>query len=239
MAAIEIPADYWTVRPAGFSALVQAFEPSFTDVHRDVVDALSAHVALASGDVPRQLGDLDADADTIAGHIGDERGAIDATPTADTLARYAHGDALAEQADRSNPTYTLLPPDPNFVRPHPPDPTEPPNETPHPPRRPDPNAPNPPPEPRPRGPQPPAEPSPETEPEPPPETEPAPEPPPAPEPGTPSPPVVTHPRGLAPEAAPEAAAEASRTLANDDVPVTRGELAALLEALDITINLQV
>lgn len=254
MAAIEIPDDYWNIEPGQFTALVQAFSPVFEDIASGLGDATNGLTADVNGDTGAAVGALDADAGIIDATVGDEANSAAATPADSVLGAYDGADGLSATADTNVAAVALgAPSDGAYTPSNPPavpgddgggDPGggEPGGGEP---------APEPTPEPAPEPmPEPPApEPTPEPTPEPAPEP-PAPEPPPDPLPSTTTVPPGggTLPGGGGDESGgdgsgggrgqEEDAAKRAPAVAPAGY-VTYEDLAAVLNALDLTINLQV
>lgn len=246
MAAIEIPDDYWIIDPAGFSALVQSFEPAFADVYAGLGSATNGLTTADGGDTGVTLGALDGDADVIGTTLGDEALTTAATPTDGVLARYGGGDGLSSAADTGVAAVNASDPGGGPYTP-----TTPPEFPPeagdggdpggggepgggtNPPEPPDPQPPEPP------NPEPPTTPEPEPPPEPPAPPEPLPSYPTV-DPGGGSLPGGGG--GIDPDPGIEDENSTLRTTATPPPPptyVTYDDLAAVISALDLTINVQV
>lgn len=248
MAAIEIPDDYWTPEPPVFAALVQGFSPAFAEVAGGLDDATNGLAADDAGDTGAALATLDGDADVIDAQLADEAAAADATPTSDVLDNFATGDSLNDQADgdvgavmaasaAATAPATGAPPDASSAFGN--DDNNSDNND-LPPRE---EGPQPTPDPPPPTPTPEPEPAPEPEPEPPAPEPPAPEPEPEP---LPSNPTVDPGGGVLP-GGPDPGGDAGGVVEAHAGPrvvaapnyVTYDDLAAVIGALDLTINVQV
>lgn len=101
MPEIEIPDDYWTIRPAGFAARTAVFSDPFSAVARDLVGG--AAPVLNGNDVQlrSELATADGDAETIRAMAVTNTAALATTPTSDPVLASSTGDGLATRADGS------------------------------------------------------------------------------------------------------------------------------------------
>lgn len=109
MAAIDIPDEYWTIEPRGFAALVQPYSAGLDGIRGDLLNGTADFGAGSNDAVATAVGDVDADSDVIA---ADAQGVYDGVVTADTehvLSAYGTGDALHDAADALAPPPELPP----------------------------------------------------------------------------------------------------------------------------------
>jgi hypothetical protein len=157
MPAINIPADYWTVRPRGFAAFIAPYSEALETASGEVGRAADVLTHGGDAEARRQLGALDTDAGAILAAVATEHDALATTPTGEVLVGYNAGDRLTGYADTDvdatgnivvkDPALTpppVLPQDPNAPPAPPPDTQTPPDR--EPPYTPPPAQPPPPPE---------------------------------------------------------------------------------------------
>lgn len=153
MAAIDIPDAYWTIPPRPFTALIGRFAPAMDAIGVDVTTGAAAVVNGNDLAVRNALALADGDRAVIVADAAGEVTALATTPTGQAIAATVTGDALADGADTSaaasgqyvsQPVVIPPPPDGSIDNPLPPVPDQPGGETPSVPGAPPPPPPQPP-----------------------------------------------------------------------------------------------
>jgi hypothetical protein len=101
MAVIDIPDAYWTIQPRRFGALVSNFAPAFAAVAGDVAAGAAPVVNGNDLALRQELAAVDGDRDTIRADAAAEVNALATTPTGQAVAATSAADGKNNATDSS------------------------------------------------------------------------------------------------------------------------------------------
>ncbi len=99
MPPIEIPPEYWTIEPAGFSVLVMGALPVVAAIDSELAGQHDGLTGAGGDDVQQQLGGVDGDAALLAEQTAQQTSAVVNTPTETVVQALPSGDNLSNTAE--------------------------------------------------------------------------------------------------------------------------------------------